>query len=106
MSANWLTTTSELALPKGRAAASPSRQSILGLSSRCDRQHPLIEIKADNLTVLSDTPEGLACENAGPAANVEDSVTRPDPSGVGNRTSPSTEDRRHETGLVDLCSVR
>ena len=76
------------------------------LSSRCDRQHPLIEIKANNLTFLPDPAKGLACEHACPAANVEDFVTRPDSSGVSNRASPSAEDRRHEAGLVDLGSIR
>jgi hypothetical protein len=75
------------------------------LSSRCDRQHPLVEIKANNLTLSPDAPNGLSCEHACPAANVENSVTRPDSSGVSNPTSPSAEDRRHEAGLVDFGSV-
>jgi hypothetical protein len=88
---------------RGRIASSPFH---LRLSTRCDRQHPLIEIKANNLTPLPDPPKGLACEHAGPAANVEDLVTPPDSSGVGNRASPSAEDRRHEAGLIDLGSIR
>jgi hypothetical protein len=75
-------------------------------SPRCDRQHSFIEIKADNLTFMPHPATGLACEDACSAANVEDSVTRPDSSGVSNRASPSAKDRRDETGLVDLGSLR
>jgi hypothetical protein len=77
-----------------------------GLSSRCDGKHPLIEIKANNLTLSPDASKGLACEHARTAANVENSVARPDFSSVGNAASPSAEDRRYEAGLVDLGSVR
>jgi hypothetical protein len=76
------------------------------LGSRCDRQHPLIEIQADNLTFLGDPAKGLAGEHAGPAANVEGLVAPPDSGGVGNRASPGAEDRRHEAGLVDLGGIR
>ena len=86
-----------------RIALSPF---YLGLSSRCDRQHPLIEIQANDLTFLPDPPESLACEHACPAANVENFVARPYSSGVSNRASPSTKDRRYEAGLVDFGSVR
>jgi hypothetical protein len=55
---------------------------------------------------LADPPKSLAREHACPAANVEDLVTRPDSSGVGNRASPSAEDRRHEAGLIDLGGIR
>jgi hypothetical protein len=33
---------------------------------------------------LPDPPKGLACEHAGPAADVQDRVTCPDSSGVSN----------------------
>jgi hypothetical protein len=49
---------------------------------------------------------GLAGEHAGPTANIEDRVPRPDVGGVGNRASPSAEDRRYEAGLIDLGSIR
>jgi hypothetical protein len=76
------------------------------LGSRGDRQHPLIEIKASNLAPLAGPPQGLAGEHAGPAADVENPVAPPDPSGVGNRAGPGAEDRRHEAGLIDLGSIR
>jgi hypothetical protein len=88
---------------RGRIASSPFD---VRLSSRCDRQHPLIEIKTNNLTFLPDPPMGLAGEHAGPTANIEDLVTRPDPGGVSYRASPGAEDRRHEAGFVDLGSIR
>jgi hypothetical protein len=69
---------------RGRIASSPC---YVRLTSRRDRQHPLIKIKANDLALLPDPPEGLACEHAGPAANVEDLVTPPDSSGVSNRAS-------------------
>jgi hypothetical protein len=65
-----------------------------------------MKIKANNLTLLPDPPKGLACEHAGPTANVQDSVTLPDSSGVSNRASPSAKDRRHKAGLVDFGSIR
>jgi hypothetical protein len=80
--------------------------SYFRLGSRCDRQHPLVEINANDLTILPDPPKGLAGEHTGPAANVEDRVPRPDSSGVSNRARPSAEDRRHEAGLIDLGSIR
>jgi hypothetical protein len=106
MSANWLTTTSKLASSngsEGRVAQSPV---YFRRSSRCDRQHPLVEINPNNLTILPDPPKGLACEHARPAADVENLVTRPDSSCVSNRARPSAEDRRHEAGLIDLGGVR
>lgn len=48
---------------RGRIAQSPFD---VRLGSRCDRQHPLIEIQADNLTFLADPPQGLAGEHAVP----------------------------------------
>jgi len=77
-----------------------------GLSSRRDRQHPLVEIKANNLTLSPDAPNGLAYEHACPAANVENSVPRSDSSGISDPTGPSAEDRRYEAGLVYLGSIR
>ena len=66
---------------RGRIAGSPRH---LRLGSRGDGQHPLIEIEADDLTVRPDPPQGLAGEYAGPAADVEDLVARPDFGGVGD----------------------
>jgi hypothetical protein len=66
----------------------------------------LFKIEANGLTCLPDPPKGLACEHACPAANVEDSVPRPDSSSVSDRVRPSTEDRRHKAGLIDLGSFR
>jgi hypothetical protein len=86
-----------------RIALSPF---YLRFSSRCDRQHPLIEIKANHLTFVPDPPKSLACKHACPAANIEDSVARADSGSVSNRASPSPEDRRYETGLVGFGSVR
>jgi hypothetical protein len=77
----------------------------LRLSSRRDRQHSLIEVKANNLTLLPDPPKGLACEHTGPAANVQDLVSPPDPSGLSNRARPGAEDRRHKAGLIDVGSI-
>jgi len=77
----------------------------LRLGSRGDRQHPLIEIQADNLTFLADPPQGITGEHAGPAANVEDRVAHPDSGGVGNRACPGAEDRRHEAGFVDFGGI-
>jgi hypothetical protein len=88
---------------RGRIAQSPLD---LRLGSRGDRQHSLIEIKADNVTFRPGPAKGLAGEHAGPAGDVEDLVTRPDPSGVGNRAGPRAEDRGHEAGLVDFGSIR
>jgi hypothetical protein len=78
----------------------------LRLSPRRDRQHPLVQIEADNMTLSPHSPTGLAGEHARPAADIENSVTRPDCRGVGNRAGPSAKDRRHETGLVDLGGFR
>lgn len=75
------------------------------LSACCDRQHPRIEIKSDNLAVSTDSPKRLAREHARPAANVQNLVAHPDSSGVGNRRSPSAEDRGYEAGLVDFGSA-
>jgi GAF domain len=77
-----------------------------GLSSRRDGQHPRIEIEADNPAFSPHALEGLACEHPCTTANVENSVSRPDTSGVGNRPSPSAEDRRYEAGLIHLGSLR
>jgi hypothetical protein len=53
----------------------------------------------------SEPPKGLPGEHAGPAADVEDLVTRPDPGGVGDRARPGAEDRGNEAGFVDFGSV-
>jgi hypothetical protein len=87
---------------RGRIALSPFH---VRLSPRRDCQHPRIEIEANNLTMLAGPPKGLAGEHAGPAANIQDLVPPPDPSGVSDRASPGAEDRRHEAGLVDLGSI-
>jgi hypothetical protein len=54
------------------------------------------------VTVSPDAAKGLACQHAGAAANIENAVALPDASSVGNWASPSAEDRRDETRLVDL----
>jgi hypothetical protein len=49
-----------------------------------------MKIKANNLTLLPDPPKGLACEHAGPTANVQDSVPLPIPaaSATGRAQAP------------------
>ena len=39
------------------------------------------------MALLPDPPKGLACEHACPAANVENFVTHPDSSSVGDRSA-------------------